>query len=160
MKATTSHWELSAAGKVLTSTVTEFRPNGPVIRSQTTFSRVSGSSDFSGQWRDTSYLQEHADMTLRLDRQALHVGYPSAGQYIDAALDGTDTPMRGPHAVQGVTYAVQRVGNRELAFLTKRSGKILTQDALELSNDGRTIIDSWWNPDRPSNKGTLVYEKQ
>jgi hypothetical protein len=65
-KTNTYHWELSAGGKVFTSTATAFRPNGPVITAQVA-SRMSGSNDFAGQWRDTSYRQRHADMTLRLD---------------------------------------------------------------------------------------------
>jgi hypothetical protein len=59
------HWELSADGKVLTAIVTAFRPSGPVTTSQVVASRVSGSSGIAGQWRDTSYLQRHADMILR-----------------------------------------------------------------------------------------------
>jgi hypothetical protein len=159
VKTSVLHWELSGDGTVFTTTATEFRPTGPVITLQVVASRVSGSDGFAGQWRDPSYLQRHADMTLSLDTQTLHIGYPSAGQYIDAPLDGVDAAVRGPH-VQGMTYAVRRVGRREISILAKRDGKVVTQDSLELSNDGRVITDSWWNPDRLSGKGTLVYEKK
>jgi hypothetical protein len=154
------HDELSTDGKIFTTTVTEFRPNGPVITSQTVFSRLSGSNDFAGQWRDTSYLQQNADMTLRLDNQALHIDYPSAGQHIDAPLDGVEAAVRGPHAPEGTTRAVRPAGNREFLIVTKRYGKVFTQGFLKLSNDGRIITDTWWNPDRPAGKGTLVYEKK
>ena len=69
-----NHWELSADGKVFTSTATEFRPSGPFITFQTVSSRISGSNDFAGQWRDGSFLQRHADMTLSLDSQTFHIG--------------------------------------------------------------------------------------
>jgi hypothetical protein len=121
---------------------------------------MSGSSDFAGQWRDTSYLQQHADMTLRLDSQALHIGYPSAGQYIDAPLDGVDAAMHGPHAPEGITEAARLVGRREILTLTKHNGKPILQGSLELSDDGRVITESWWNPGRPTDKGTLAYEKK
>ena len=160
VKMSANHWELSAGGKVLTSTATAFRSSGPVIAAQVNASRMSGSNDFAGQWRDTSYLQRHADMTLRLDSQTLYIGYPSAGQYIDAPLDGVDAAVDGPHAPEGTTYAVRLAGRREFFSLTKRNGKVLTQGSLKLSNDGRIITDSWWNPDRPNDKGTLVYEKK
>jgi uncharacterized OB-fold protein len=160
VKTRVSHWELSGDGNVLTTTATEFRPSGPVITAQVVASRVSGSNDFAGQWRDPSYLQRHADMTLSLDTQALHIGYPSAGQYIDAPLDGIDVAVHGPHAPQGVTYAVRRVGRDEISALTKRNGKVLTQDSLELSNDGRVLTYSWWNPDRPTDRGRFVYERK
>jgi hypothetical protein len=160
VKTRATHDELSTDGKVFTTTVTEFRPNGPVITSQIVFWRLSGSNDFTGQWRDTSYLQQHADMTLRLDNPALHIDYPSAGQHIDAPLDGVEAAVRGPHAPEGTTLAVRPAGNREFLIVTKRHGKVFAQGSLKLSNDGRIITDSWWNPDRPADKGTLVYDKR
>src|ERR1035437_7128123 len=158
-KTNAYHYELSADGKVLTVTATAFRPSRPVITTQIVASRMSGSNGFAGQWRDPSYLQRHADMTLRLDTQTLHIGYPSAGQYIDAPLDGVDAAVLGPHP-EGVAYAARLVGQREFLILMKRNGKVLLQDSLELSNNGRVITYSWWNPDRPTDKGTFVYEKK
>lgn len=105
-----THWELSTDGKAFTSTVTEFRPNEPVITSQTVFSRLSGSDDFAGQWRNTSYLQQHADMTLRLDNQALHIDYPSAGQHVDAPLNGVEAAVRVPHAPEGSMASTEKTG--------------------------------------------------
>ena len=160
VKTNAYHWELSAGGKVFTSTATAFHQTVPVITGQIVASRMSGSDDFAGQWRDTSYLQQHADMTLRLDNQALHIGYPSAGLYVDTPLDGVDTAVHGPRTEEGTTYSAGSVGRRELSTLTKRNGKVLTQGSLKLSNDGRIITESWWNPDRPTGKGTLVYEKK
>jgi hypothetical protein len=99
-------------------------------------------------------------MTLRLDGQTLHIGYPDAGQYIDAPLNGVETPMRGPHAPEGATYAAHSVGRREILTLSKRNGKAILQGSLELSDDGRMIIDSWWTPSQSIDKGRLVYEKE
>jgi hypothetical protein len=158
-KTNAYNWELSADGKVLTLTATAFRPTGPVITAQIVASRVSGSNGFDGQWRDPSYLQRHADMTLSLDAKTLHIGYPSAGQYVDAPLDGADAAVRG-HAPAGLTDAVRLVRRREISILAKRDGKVLEQDSLELSSDGRVITYSWWNPDRPTVRGTLVYERK
>lgn len=160
VKTSANHWELSPGGEVLTVTATAFGPSRAVTTTQIVASRISGSDDFAGQWRDTSYLQQHADMTLRLDKQALHICYPNAGQYIDAPLDGVDTAVRGPNAPDGTTRAVRRVGKREFLILSKRNGKALTQGSLQLSNGGSTITDSWWNPDQPTDKGVFVYEKK
>ncbi len=160
VKSNAYHWELSDGGKVLKVTATAFRPSGPIILGQNVALRMSGSNGFAGQWRDAVYLQHHTDLTLRLNSQTLHIGYPDAGQYIDAPLDGVDTPVRGPHAPEGVTYAVRPSGQCEFLILAKHDGKVLDQDSLELSNDGRIITESWWNPDRPTDKGTLVYEKK
>jgi hypothetical protein len=141
-------------------TATAFRPTGPVITGQIVASRVSGSNGFAGQWRDPSYLQQHTDMTLSPDTQTLQIGYPSAGQYIDALLDGADAPVRGPQAPEGLTDAVRLVRRREISILAKRNGKVTLQDSLELSSDGRVITFSWWNPDRPTDKGMFVYERK
>lgn len=159
-KTNAYHWELSSGGKVLTSTATAFFPGGSVIAMQIVASRMSGSNDFAGQWQDTSYLQRHADMTLGLDSQALHIGYPSAGQYIDAPFDGVYSLDHGPHAPEGMSHTARLVGKREIVTLAKSNGKVLTQGSLELSADGRTITESWWNPDRPTDKATFVYEKK
>jgi hypothetical protein len=121
---------------------------------------LSGSNDFAGEWLDTSYLQQHADMTLRLDNQAFHIDYPSVGQHIDAPLDGVEAAVRGPHVLEGATLAVRPAGNREFLIVTKLRGKVFTQGSLKLSNDGRIITASSWTPDRPDGKGTLVYEKK
>jgi hypothetical protein len=152
--------ELSTGGKVFTTTVTEFRPNGPFITSQLIFSRLSGANDFAGEWRETSYVQQHADMTLRLDDQALHIDYPGAGEQIDAPLNGVEAAVRGPHVLEGTSRTVRPAGNREFLMVTKRHGEVFTQGSLELSKDGRTITDSWWHPDRPADKATLVYDKR
>ena len=164
VKTNEYHWELSAGGKALTMMATAFHPSGPAITMQTVASRISGSNDFAGQWRDPGSLQRHADMTLRLDGQTLHLAYPRAGQYIDAPLDGGDATMHGgvegASGVERATWTVRHAGQREFLILTKRHGKVLTEETLELSNDGRVITHAWWNPDRPTAKGMLVYEKK
>jgi hypothetical protein len=158
VKTNAYRWELSAGRDVLTATGTAFRPSGPVMTSQMVASRVSGSNDFAGQWQDRSYLQQHADMTLRLDGQALHISYPRSGQYMDAPLDGADAVVHGPFP-PGVTYTARLVGRREIFTLARRDGKAVIEESFELSADGRVITESWWNPARPTDRDTLVYEK-
>lgn len=160
VETNTYHWRLSADGKVFTATATAFRPSGPVVTGELVASRISGSNYFAGQWRDMSFLQWHADLTLRLDGQYLHIDYPIAGQYVDAPLDGADAEMYGPHALAGTTVAVRRAGQREFLIIGKRDGKAFNQESLKLSDDGRVIIDSWWNPDKPADRSTLVYDKK
>ncbi len=160
VKTSTAHWELLDGGKVVTSTVTAFRPSGPVITSQVVVSRMSGSDGFAGQWRDMGYLQRYADLTLRLDSQTLHIGYPSAGRYIDAPLDGVDAAMSGPHAPEELTYAVRPAGRREFLIVRKIHGKVFDHESLQLSDEGRVVTDSWWKPGLPNDKGMLVYDKK
>jgi hypothetical protein len=160
IKTKSYHWELSSDRKIFTSIVTVFRKDGPVTLGQLIASRVSGSDGFAGQWRDQTYRQTHIDMTLTLDSNALHITYPDAGEHIDATLNGIEAPVQGRRSLLGVTYTIQPSGRRRFLVLTKQDSKTLAQGSLELSSDGRSITNSWWSPDRPADKSTLVYEKQ
>jgi hypothetical protein len=160
IKTNTYHWELSAGGKTLTATATAFQPSGPVIMGQLVATRISGSNDFAGEWKDTSFLEPPAELTLRLDSRYLHISYPSVGNHVDAPLNGADAAMQGPLAPEGMTCSVQLAGRREISILTKRNGKPFKQGSLELSGDGRVMTYSWWNPDQPTYKGRFVYEKE
>jgi hypothetical protein len=53
VKTSANHWELSRDGEVLTVTAIDFRPSGPVMTTQIVASRISGSGDFGGEWRNT-----------------------------------------------------------------------------------------------------------
>jgi hypothetical protein len=160
IKTKTYHWELSSDRMIFTSVVTVFRKDGPVTLGQLIASRVSGSDGFAGQWRDQTYRQTHIDMVLTLDSNTLHIAYPDADEHIDATLNGIEAPVHGSRSLLGVTYMIQPSGQRHFLIQTKQNSKVLTQGSLELSSDGRSITNSWWPPDRPADKSTLIYEKQ
>jgi hypothetical protein len=160
VKTNTFHWELSAGGKIFTATATTFRPSGPVITGQVVATRISGSNNFAGRWKATSIIQPPPELTLRLDSQFLHITYPSVGNYVDAQLNGADAAVQGPLAPEGVTYSVRLAGPQQIFVLVKRDGKALTQGSLELSDNGRSITESWRTPNQPADKTTFVYEKK
>lgn len=139
VKTKASRWELSAGGRLLTATATTFRSNGPVVTAQLVLWRKSGSNDFAGQWEDGSYVQQHTEMTVSIDNQTLHLGYPRAGQFIDAPFNGVEAAPHGPHAPKGLTCTARLAGKREILVLMKRDGKVATQDSLALSGDGKVI---------------------
>jgi hypothetical protein len=160
VKTNTYHWELSPGGKTLTMTATAFHPSGPVIMGQLVATRISGSNDFAGDWKDTGFLQPPPELTLRLDSHYLHISYPNRGKDVDVPLNGADAAVHGPLAPEGMTYSVQSAGRREISILTKRNGKPSKQGSLELSGDGRVVIESWWAPGHPAEKSRFVYEKE
>lgn len=160
VKTNTYHWELSAGGKIFSATATSFRPSGPVSTGQLVATRISGSTDFAGEWKDTSFSQPPSELSLRFDSQYLHISYPSVGNYVDVPLNGADAAVQGPLAPEGMTYSVRLAGRREISILTKRNSKPLKQSSLELSGDGRVITESFWNPGQPADKSTFVYEKK
>lgn len=153
-------WELSEGGRIFTSTASTNYPTRTVVTGQLIASRLSGSLGFAGLWRNTTYLQQHAILMLKLDDHVLHVDYPSAGQHIDAPLDGVDTPVQGSRVLDGSTCSVRHVGSREFDTVTRRYGKVTTEVIMKLGGDGETITESWRNSDQPNDKGILVYDKQ
>jgi hypothetical protein len=158
-KTRVTHDEVSADGRVLTTTANEFRPDGTATISPIVFSRLSGSDGLAGQWLDTTFLQRHTDMLLRLDKQFLHVDYSNVGQQFDAPLDGDEAPIRGHGVLDGGTFALQRDGPRGFLTTTKVHDKIYNSGSMKLSSDGRTITVSWWNPGSPDVIQTFVYDK-
>lgn len=159
VKASTIRWELSAGGKVFTSTATLFGSDGAVVRHQLVASRISGSNSFVGQWQDRSVFQNYSGRILRLDNQYLHIGSPNSGKFVDVPLDGTPATMYGDSGLAERTYRVHRIGPGGLEIVGTLNGHAVSEESLKLNNDGSVIIGSWWNPSRPTDKATLYYEK-
>jgi hypothetical protein len=99
-------------------------------------------------------------MALRLDNKSLHIAFVESGQFSDLPLDGSDATMHGPGVSQGVTMAIKPRGSREFITLRKFNGQIINEGSLKLSGDGRTLVEEYWRPDRPSERAVLVYERQ
>jgi hypothetical protein len=158
VKTRVSHWELSPDGKVFTATSTKF-PSGEIL-AKTVTSRLSGADDFVGRWLNSTYLDERGEMTIKVDH-AFHISYPLQGVYVDAPFSLTAyAPAHGPHALPDVAYTARPLGPFQILTASKRNEKILTEDLFRLSLDGKTITETWWNPDHPGNKGVLVYTKK
>ena len=152
------HWVLSADGTSFTSTAIAFRNSRPEVIGKLVASRIAGSNGFAGRWRDSSFLQRHAGLTLRLDRQYLHIGSSNAG--VDAPLNGTEVAPHGPNSIAGMTYSVRQKGAREFVIQARLNGKEVRREFLTLSDSGKTITDFWSNSLQPTATATLVYEKR
>jgi hypothetical protein len=160
VKTNTYHWELSPDGKTFTSTATAFRPSGPIIMGQLLATRMSGSNNFAGEWKETTYSRPPEELKLRLDSRYLHISYPDLGNYVDAPLNGADAAVHGPLAPEGLTYAVRLAGRHEISILKKRNGEPVNRGTFMLSDDGRVVTESWWSSGRPGDESTFVYDRQ
>lgn len=160
IKTKTYHWKMVDGGKILTSTAIKLGPDGPSVIGQLVLSRMYGSNDFAGEWQNATPLKQDAEMTLRLNDQFLHLGYPNAEQFVDVPLDGAEATAYGSNASAGVTFAGKKIGKRKYLLVGSTSGRPYKRETLELSDDGRTITVSWSNADKPVPSATLVYEKQ
>jgi len=159
-KVTTAHWELSADGKMLTIGGTSIQSDGAVKSKEIIYSRTSASTGLAGDWTDLKRLKSIPALSLALNERSLHIAFSDGGQYMDAPLDGSDAPMRGPGVRQGLTMAISPRGPREFLTLRKFGGQIVNQGTLRLSADGAYLVEEYWPPSKPDQKAVLVYERQ
>jgi hypothetical protein len=132
VKASTTHLELSADGKMFTTNRTSVLLDGSVKSRKSVYSRTSGSMGFAGGWKDTKHFESIPQMLLALDQQQLHISFSEGGQYIDLPLNGSDVAMHGPSVPQGLTMAVKPHGPREFLTEKKVGGNIINQGFLRL----------------------------
>ena len=159
-KIRTSHWELSADGKALTIKRTAIEAAGSVKASETVYSRPSASAGFAGDWLDTKRLESRPSLLIVMNERSLHLAFPESGQYADIPLNGSDAPLHGPGAPQGLTMAIRPYSLREFHTVKKSGGSVINEGSLSLSEDGHTLLEQYWRPERPEQKAMLVYEKQ
>jgi len=158
---TTSLWTLSVDGKTLTVEAAAVQPSGSVRRRDNLYARVTGSSGFTGAWKDVKSLETRPQvLVLAQNAHRLHYAFPERGQYGDPALDGSDAAWSGQGVVPGVTMAVEPHGPREFRVLRKFKGRITNQGLMRVSADGRTLVEAFWSPDHPDQKVLLVYQKR
>jgi len=160
-KIHTAHWELSLDGKALKIDWTTFYPDGPVESKEFRYTRISGSAGFAGKWRNLNPLDGQAPIwQLNMGSNALHYTIPEREIHVDAFLDGTDAAMQGPFVFPGETIALRESGPRELNSARKRNGRVVSVGYWRLSEDGRSLTETYWVPNRPAEKEVLMYEKQ
>ena len=75
-------------------------------------------------------------------------------------LDGPDAIAHGPGVPSTVTMAVRIVGSGELHTVRKVEGRVVNVGSLKLGQNGRTLVLTFWRPERPDKRAVLFYEKQ
>ncbi|SPE17937.1 exported hypothetical protein [Candidatus Sulfotelmatomonas gaucii] len=160
-KAGVSHWQLSSNGKMLTVDSEIFQPDRSPKPKETHFTRTSGSSGFTGGWRNVNPFDGLASiLQISMGSNALHYSYPEKDIHADAFIDGTDAAIQDPSVSAGATVSLRERGPREFSVTTKLNGRATNAGYWQISADGRSLTDSYWEPGRPNEKAVLVYEKQ
>jgi hypothetical protein len=155
------HRELSADGKTLTQTATEFGQSQSQKSVKRVFARYSKSTGLAGAWSDASELDRQPQvMVTVLANSTLHLSFPREKQYTEARLDGSDAPTHGVAEGARITLSVTPEGSQKLLTVQKLNGTVLNNGTLMLSSDGRSITEETWKADAPKVKSRLVYEKQ
>jgi hypothetical protein len=156
-----SIWDISPDGKVLTIRSSDFHPDGTQGLSKTSFTRRGGTSGFAGRWQDTAPLRSRPKtLDIALDGQHLHFAYPEIGQYSDSPLDGSIVPIHGPRVRPGSAMSLKAIGPREFRTQLIFSGHVIRNGTLDISEDGRTLLQETWEPEDQEEKDRLVYDKQ
>jgi hypothetical protein len=154
-------WDISSDGETFVIRASELHPDGAQDASETTFKRRGGTKGFAGRWQEATPLRSRPKiLEVVEDGRHLHLAYPDIGQYSDSPLDGSTAPIHGPRVRSGFEISVRAISSREFQTHLILSGQMIRQGTLEISEDGRTLIQESWAPKNPDEKDRLVYDKQ
>jgi hypothetical protein len=167
--STNARWELSADGKTLIITADRIQIDGSgegdagrgvVKHQQKVFERVSGSSGFTGQWREMNPLESLSKtVVLVLNYSAFHFENSETGQVSDSRANDAPSPIRGANQPDGFARSVQIVGPRQLQTEDTFEGRSIRRTTWKVSDDGKSLYEESWAPESPTQKDLLVYQK-
>ncbi len=128
--------------------------------SEKVFERISGSSGFAGQWRETKPLESLSKtVVLILNYSAFHFENAETGQFSDSRANDAPSPIRGANQPDGFTRSVQIVGPRQLQTEDTFEGRVIGRTTWKVSDDGHTLYEESWIPESPAQKDLLVYQR-
>lgn len=160
-KVFTAEWELSPDGNVLTIQSTRFHTDGSVKAKESRYTRTSGSTGFAGGWKDVNPLDGSASIwQISVGSGAVHFSYPERDIRADALLDGTDAVFQGQLASPEGSIAVMKRSPREFELTNKMHGRVVSVGYWRISDDGRSLTESYWVPGRSNDRLVRVYGKQ
>ena len=155
-----SHKMLSADGSSLTSTWTEYRPDGTTAKGSSVYKRISGSAGLAGKWKDVK---------VQATNDLMKIMVPAAGHYemvspaykstIVGLTDGTPAPINGPTVPAGAMASYKATGADTWDYTINVQGKVYEKGVLTVSPDGRTLTDTSWTPGKESEKAIAVYAR-
>ncbi|MGA2951867.1 MAG: hypothetical protein ABSD80_06500 [Caulobacteraceae bacterium] len=155
-----AHRTLSADGKTLTASYTEFHPNGDVVHESDVFTRVSGGPGLAGEWKDTA-TKATAD-TMKISTSAANryeVTFPAFKETMAGTIGGGPSPITGPTVPPGAQATYTAAGAGRWSYEITLKGKTYVKGALSVSADGKTLTRTVWVPGKESEKAVEIYSK-
>jgi hypothetical protein len=156
-----AHRTVSADGKTMTSSYTEYRPDGAMAHESDVYTRVSGEKGLAGKWRDTNV--KAATDTMKIATSAgghYEIDYPAFKQTVAGKADGTPTAAKGPTVPTGAMISYKADSPDKWSFHGGIGGKTYFMGEMSVSADGKTITRRSWVPGKESEASTEVYVKQ
>ncbi|MGH7023139.1 MAG: hypothetical protein ACREEB_06050 [Caulobacteraceae bacterium] len=156
-----THRVLSPDGKTLTSSYTDYMPDGTTEHEHDVYTRVTGSTGLAGEWKDTK-VQAASD-TMRISSPSAaryEISYPSDRETIAGATDGAPAAIKGPTVPPGAMASVKAEGPRKWTRRVSLHGKTYGEGSLTVSADGKTLTVTRWVPGKQAEASVEVYIRQ
>jgi len=155
------HGQLEPDGRSFHGTRTNMLPGGGTTVSKATFTRVGQGTGWTGTWQMSSVSQDHPDVIIyKVTGNSMHLDSPDDHTSWDGKLDGTPAAAHGPTVPAGMMVSEKAEGPRKLTGELSVNGKQLEHWEDSLSPDGKSITELSWNPAKPNEKQTYIFEKQ
>jgi hypothetical protein len=157
----TATLKLAADGKTLTVDAKNMRATGEVSSDTAVYERLSGGSGLAGKWK-TKNLKIGAPGTMSITPSGpdgVTLTFVEEKGTCSAKFDGKDHPATGPIWPSGWTCLVAKSGASALDLTWKKDGRVMYEDTLTPSADGKTLTDVSGAP-ATTEKVKLVYDRQ
>ena len=157
-KMLSADWTLSADGRKLHDSFTQFQTDGSPSTSELDYDRTAGTSGFAGTWENTTQQMPALELQVSpFDRDGLSFAIPPGGPAKSLRFDGQDYP--NPGVAPGFTCSGERVNERSLKLTNKRDGKLVDTREVELSHDEKTLTMTV-HPVGQDKPHVLVFERE
>jgi hypothetical protein len=158
---TKSHRTLSADGKKMMTTYTEYRPDGTTVTEKDVYERVSGTSGLAGKWKDIKVDAAADAMIIAIPAPgAFKLDDPAFKQTLSGKTDGSPVSVTGPTIPPGASATFKAKGANEWDYTYLLKTKVLTHGVMKVSADGKTLTDTSWAPGKETEKTVSAYVKQ
>lgn len=99
-------------------------------------------------------------LKTNVNDKALHLYYPESDRHVDAAVNGSSSPVHTSLFPPGANIVLSERSPREFNLTTSSDGHVAYVEYWQISADGHSLTQSSWFARTPSEKYVLVYEKQ
>jgi hypothetical protein len=156
-----SHRTLSADGKKLTMSFTQYKPDGTTSSETDVYERVSGGPGLAGVWRDVQANAASQMLSIATPAPGNFVlSYPSYKQTVSGSTDGGLAPVTGPTVPPGMMASYTADGPNKWNYSISLKDKVYEKGVMTVSADHKTLTDKNWIPGKESEASIAVYDKQ
>jgi len=156
-----AHRTLSADGKKMMTTYTEYRPDGTTATEKDVYERVSGTTGLAGKWKSIKVDAAMDIITITVPAPgSFKFDAPIYKEVIAGKTDGSPATVTGPTISPGASATFKATGAAKWDYAYLLKGKAIAQGVMTVSADGKTFTDTSWAPGKEAEKSVAVYAKQ